>query len=338
MKYIIYIENINNPYNPSFFIKENGFKNKSFHCKEDALLFLIQNSENVLLLIIDTFIVNEPILYMNNIKLDTPILIVTEFFNQGSYRSSLYENGACEILDIKFEPKELNIKVKNIIELREMKAKLFHGSNELNSEIKNATDILIKREQETLHILGKTAEWKDPETSQHVSRVAHYSKLLAEKAGMDNLYQDQIFFASPFHDIGKVGIPDEILLKPGKLTAKEFEIMKQHASIGYEILKDSDSVFLQMGAEISISHHEKWDGSGYPYGLKGRDIALSGRIVAIADVFDALTSTRPYKSAWSFDDALALLSEESEIHFDPILVEIFKNNIEDVSNIYNLFN
>ena len=148
--------------------------------------------------------------------------------------------------------------------------------------ITKATQKLIEREHETLNILGKTAEYKDPETASHVARVAHYSKLIARELGLDEKEQELIFYAAPFHDLGKVGIEDKVLLKPGKLDNEEFDIMKTHAMIGYEILKDSKSEYLQSGAQIALTHHEKYNGRGYPKGLVGDEIPIFGRIVAVS--------------------------------------------------------
>ncbi len=207
----------------------------------------------------------------------------------------------------------------------------------LQQEVEKATKSLVDREHETLQILGKTAEYKDPETASHVARVAKYSKLLAREYGLSQKEQDIIFYAAPFHDLGKVGIEDKILLKPGKLDEDEFKIMKTHAQIGYEILKDSKSEYLQAGAVIALTHHEKWDGSGYPNALTSENIHVFGRIVSIADVFDALTSFRPYKKAWSFEEALKYLDDKSGKDFDPKMVEIFKNKIDEVKEIYNSY-
>ncbi|MDO8261442.1 MAG: HD domain-containing phosphohydrolase, partial [Candidatus Magasanikbacteria bacterium] len=149
--------------------------------------------------------------------------------------------------------------------------------------------------------------------------------------------QDIIFYASPFHDLGKVGISDRILLKPAKLNDEEFEIMKSHSKIGYEILKNSKSEYLKAGRIIALNHHEKYDGSGYPNGLKGEGIPVLGRITAIADVFDALTSRRPYKTAWSLDDAKEFLIEEKSRHFDPTLVDLFVENFDKVQEIYTKY-
>ena len=171
--------------------------------------------------------------------------------------------------------------------------------------------------------LGRAAEFKDNETGLHVIRMSLFSQLIAREAGFSEDYADDLLNAAPMHDIGKIGIPDAVLLKPGRLDQDEWQIMRQHAEIGARIIGEDGSRLLRMARDIALYHHEKWDGSGYPYGLSGTDIPIEARIVALADVFDALTSERPYKKAWSIDDASALIREESSRHFDPELVEVF---------------
>ncbi len=182
---------------------------------------------------------------------------------------------------------------------------------------------LEKTRLQIIHKLGKAAEYKDNETGMHVIRMSHFARHLAQAAGCDGVLVEQLFEAAPMHDIGKIGIPDAVLLKPGKLDADEWKIMQSHVDIGAEILGDDDSSLLQMAASIARNHHEKWDGSGYPRGIRGEQIPLEARIVAIADVFDALTSVRPYKSAWTMEEAFALIRKDAGSHFDPVLAELF---------------
>jgi len=189
------------------------------------------------------------------------------------------------------------------------------------------------REHETLLCLGRAAEHRDPETHEHIIRMSNYSRLIAVRLGLSQEECELLLRAAPLHDIGKIGTPDHILLKPGKLTPQEFEIMKQHTVIGERILANSSSPILRAGAEIAFSHHEKFDGSGYPCGLKGRAISLYGRIVAVADVFDALTSTRPYKKAWDLDRACELLRTNSGKHFDPMCIEAFFDVWDEVLTV-----
>jgi putative two-component system response regulator len=171
----------------------------------------------------------------------------------------------------------------------------------------------------------------------HVVRMSHYSKILAEQLDVSPRWVELVFQASPMHDIGKIGIPDAVLRKPGKLDKDEWEVMQTHVKIGADIIADSESLLLQMAQEIALYHHEKWDGSGYPHKLKGEEIPLSARIVAIADVFDALTSERPYKQAWPVEKAVALLEEEAGSHFDPSLVPIFIQQLDEILKIKDSF-
>lgn len=181
--------------------------------------------------------------------------------------------------------------------------------------------------------LGMAAEYKDNETGLHVIRMSHFAKVLALAAGFSAAAAEELLNAAPMHDVGKIGIPDAVLRKPGKLDEQEWAVMKQHVEIGARIIGEHPSGLLRTAQRIALSHHEKWDGSGYPNGLSGEDIPLEGRIVAIADVFDALTSVRPYKAAWSVEDAVRLLQEESGRHFDPQLVELFIQQLPAILDI-----
>jgi putative two-component system response regulator len=171
--------------------------------------------------------------------------------------------------------------------------------------------------------LGLAAEYKDNETGLHVIRMSHFARVLGLAAGMDEAQADDLLHAAPMHDVGKIGIPDRILQKAGALDPDEWKIMQTHAAIGAEIIGEQGGSMLRLARNIALTHHEKWDGSGYPNGLAGKAIPLEGRIVAIADVFDALTSVRPYKRAWSETDALTYLRQQKGRHFDPELVELF---------------
>ncbi|ARU58025.1 response regulator receiver-modulated signal transduction phosphohydrolase [Oleiphilus messinensis] len=186
---------------------------------------------------------------------------------------------------------------------------------------------------EVIRRLGRAAEYKDNETGLHVIRMSHFSRLLAVKAGFSENEAELILHASPMHDVGKIGIPDRILLKPGKLDSDEWEIMKQHPLIGAQIIGKHRSRLLMMAHDIALNHHEKWDGTGYPNGLSGYDIPRVARVVAIADVFDALTTERPYKHAWSVEDALKYLNDQRGVHLDPDLVPLFVAILPEVMNI-----
>ena len=194
---------------------------------------------------------------------------------------------------------------------------------------------LDKSYRDAVYMLGKAGHYNDTDTGIHIWRMAAYARRLAEAIGCENELCKQIELAAPMHDTGKIGIPSNILRKPDKLNADEWEIMKTHTTIGYEILSQSDASVFKLAAEIALRHHEKWDGSGYPSGLAGDNIPAVARIVAIADVFDALTMDRPYKKAWQTTDAIAFLQTNSGSHFDPEFVEIFSKNISKIIDIKN---
>lgn len=191
------------------------------------------------------------------------------------------------------------------------------------NQLNQALEQLKSASLDTIFKLTSASEYRDNETGAHIRRMSHYSAVIAQKIGLKDKTVEALLYAAPMHDIGKIGIPDKILLKPGKLNAEEWEIMKKHTIIGADILKGSNINFVRMGETIALTHHEKWDGSGYPYGLKGRKIPLIGRITAIADVFDALTSDRPYKRAFSIAKSNQIISQERGKHFDPDVVDAF---------------
>ncbi|MBU2977128.1 two-component system response regulator [Alteromonas sp. C1M14] len=195
------------------------------------------------------------------------------------------------------------------------------------------TDQLRRTRLQVVQRLGRAAEYKDNETGMHVLRMSHYAKILAEAVGFSAVRAELLLHAAPMHDIGKIGIPDSIMMKPGKLTDEEFAIMKKHPEIGAEILGDADSQLIGLAKVVSLTHHEKWDGSGYPKGLSGDDIPIEGRIVALADVFDALTSKRPYKEAWTVERSLEYIESQSGVHFDPALVPLVRQNIDAILSI-----
>jgi response regulator RpfG family c-di-GMP phosphodiesterase len=316
-----------------------GLKVKTFLSPVEALRYV--QEETVDLLLTDYMMPEidgiELIRRCRAVKPDILSVVITATSDSEEVKLQALEAGATDFLTKPINAVEFQLRVQNLATIR--KSQLFlSGFNEtLKQEVAIATEKLIQREHEALVVLSSTAEYRDPETASHISRVAHYSKLMAEGYGLDQEEQERIFYASPLHDVGKVGIKDEILLKPGKLTDEEFEYMKTHAEIGYEILKNCENPFLKAGAVIARSHHEKFDGSGYPRGIKGEDIPLYGRITAIADVFDALTSHRPYKKAWSFEEAFEFIRDQSGAHFDPKLVKIFIDNAEAVRKIYTTF-
>jgi len=229
---------------------------------------------------------------------------------------------------------ELRARVTNMLALRKAQLQLANRANWLAEEVRKATREIVAREREAIHRLSLAAEYRDPETGAHLLRLSKYARLVAANLGLSETEQNLIADAAPMHDIGKVGIPDAILLKPGRLDGDEMKIMRTHAQIGADILKGSPSPLLQAAAVIALTHHEKYDGSGYPNGLKGEQIPLHGRIIAVADVFDALTSARPYKPAWEFDRAVALIREGAGHHFDPSCVAAFLHDWDAVLHIH----
>lgn len=260
---------------------------------------------------------------------DVPILMVTAD-HEKEVRYRALETGATDFLTKPIDRIEFSSRVNNMLAMRRNHRLVADRAALLAHEVHLATEAIRQRERETIFRLARAAEFRDPETGAHIQRMANYSCLIAAELGWTEGRVDELMQAAPMHDVGKLGTPDHILLKPGKLAPEEFEIMKQHARIGWEILHGSSSPVLAMAAEIALSHHEKFDGSGYPRGLAGDAIPLVGRIVAVADVFDALTSERPYKKAWEFERALAFLGEGRGQHFDPDCVDAFMARLDDV--------
>ncbi len=263
-----------------------------------------------------------------------PIVVVTAVEDR-NIRYQALDAGATDFITKPIDPYECRVRCRNILALRLQQKIILNRAQFLEQRVREATKQIRHREQETLFRLAKAGEYRDTDTGNHILRMAKYSRLIAEALGLGQERSELIEVAAPMHDIGKIGIPDNILLKPGKLTPEEFEIMKSHPLVGFEILQSSPSKYLSLGAEIALSHHEKFDGSGYPYGLRGTAIPLEARIVAVADVYDALTSTRPYKKPWSSEDAQAYLTTNRGSHFDPECVDAFITQHNQVSLIQN---
>ena len=265
-----------------------------------------------------------------------PILMITAN-DQKPVRYRALNAGASDFLTKPIDKVEFLARSSNLLAMSEMRRKLDDRAAWLADEVRLATAKILERERETVIRLAKAAEYRDPETGAHILRMAHYSRLIAKGLGLGEAEQELLLQAAPLHDIGKVGISDAILLKPGRLTVAEFDVMKQHAAYGYEILKDSSSSILQAGASIALGHHEKFDGSGYPAGLAGAAIPIFCRIVAVADVFDALTSARLYKPAWSLEEAASHIRSQSGSHFDPACVAVFFEHWSEVLEIRQRF-
>ena len=261
---------------------------------------------------------------------NVPIIVITCMDDQ-STRYRALEAGATDFLTKPIDHHECRARCRNLLKLRQQQGIIRDRARWLEKEIAEKTRELALRERETLLRLAKAGEYRDSDTNGHVHRMAETTRLIAATLGKDSDYCNVIEQAAPMHDIGKIGVPDNILLKPGKLTSEERQIMMHHAQIGYEILRDSPSQYLQYGATIAWCHHERYDGGGYPRGLSGSEIPLEARIVAIADVFDALLSKRPYKQPWTLDRAVDLIQSESGRHFDPECVEALMENLDHIA-------
>jgi putative two-component system response regulator len=262
----------------------------------------------------------------NPITSDIPVLFVTAKANACDEEQG-FALGAVDYITKPISPPRVKARVRTHIAL-------YNQNRQLQEKVKERTQSLERNRLRIIHHLGRAVEYKDNETGAHVIRMSHYSRLLAEAYGGNSEWIDMLFNAAPMHDVGKIGISDAILLKPGKLTPDEWEIMKQHTLFGAKILGDcDDDPMLKMAEVIALTHHEKWDGTGYPYGLSGDKIPLEGRIVAIADVLDALLSKRPYKEAWPLADAIRYMEENKGKHFDPQLITYLPQIIPEIEKI-----
>jgi len=277
---------------------------------------------------------------------DIPIIMVTGLDSRED-RIQAVKVGANDFLSKPIDLMEIKVRTTSLLKMKDAQDDLKRHQKKLENIIERRTlelrksmqDLVTAQRQlqnahiETIHRLVVAAEFKDAGTANHIKRMSHFSAMLARLIKLPPGEVEIILQASPMHDIGKIGTPEEILLKPGKLNKPEWDLMQQHTVIGSQILIDSTSTLLQAGEIIAISHHEKWDGTGYPFGLKKEVIPLSGRICSIADVFDALTSVRPYKNAFPNDQALKIMEMGSGKHFDPELLALFTENMEEVEDI-----
>jgi putative two-component system response regulator len=266
-----------------------------------------------------------------------PIVMVTALDDRDSRLKGL-EAGAEEFVTKPVDRMELRVRVRNLLRLKEYSDFLANHNRILDMQVQERTRQLRESYREIIFTMTAAAEYKDEDTGAHVQRISHYTSQLAQTMGLDAEFVDLMFYASPMHDIGKIGIPDRILLKPGQLTAEEWAVMQTHTALGAEILARGNSPYVKLGAEIALTHHERWDGGGYPGGLKGEAIPLSGRIMNICDQYDALRSKRPYKPPYPHAKAVEIITRGDGRtlpgHFDPAVLDAFVRCADDFAVIF----
>lgn len=268
--------------------------------------------------------------------LQPPVVILTAQHGR-DYLLKALAAGARDFIGKPFDRAELLMRVRNLLDAQLGHRMLHEQKGVLEEMVRLRTEELNQTRLEIVRRLGRAAEYRDNETGYHIIRMSQISALLARKLGWSDADCELMLNASPMHDVGKIGIPDAILLKQGKLEPGEFEIIKSHARIGADLLDGNDSALLRLAREIALTHHEKWDGGGYPNGLAGEAIPQSGRIAAVADVFDALTSSRPYKKAWTLESAETYLRDSAGSHFDPAIVACFLGCLPEILEIRNCY-
>lgn len=251
---------------------------------------------------------------------ELPILVFTADTSPEARQKAL-NLGASDFLTKPGDAIEIILRVRNFLRTRQMHLALQDANRSLSGKVQEQTEELIEARSEALQSLARAAEYRDDATGEHAQRVGEISAEIARQMGMNEQKVEMIRLAAPLHDLGKIGIPDAVLLRPARLNEEEMAVMRRHSAIGAAILDDAKSPIMRMAREIALSHHERWDGTGYPDGLKGEAIPLTARIVAVADVFDALTHDRIYKEAWSVAQAREEIVKNSGTHFDPIVVD-----------------
>lgn len=266
------------------------------------------------------------------LKRDVPIVLISVVGDE-PVRQAALDVGVIDFLVKPVRPRELRARCRNLLSLRQQGESVKERARSLEHQVLEGLREVEERERETLFRLARAIEFRDYGTGLHLIRMARFAGLIAEGMYLSDDEVRMIELAAPLHDIGKIGVPDAILLKHDRLTEEEFALMRKHPQIGYEILRDSQSRFVQLGAVVALRHHERWDGTGYPDGLSGAEIPLPARIVALADVFDALISERPYKAAWSLEAAVTYVQQHSGKLFDPACVEALLRDMAQVRMI-----
>ena len=324
-----------------------GYKIFKAENGEEALLILSGNQIDLILLDVmmpgmDGFEVTRRI-RQDGVLRRIPIILVTAL-RETQDRVKGIEAGCDDFISKPIDKMELLARVRSLLRVKAYNDLMLNYRKELESEVnarteelKHAFESLKIASLDTIYRLSMAAEYKDEATGAHIKRMSRYSAAVARRMGQDESMVETILYAAPMHALGKIGIPDGILMKPSELSPVEWEIMKQHTVIGATILQGSDSEFIRLAETVARCHHEKWDGSGYPEGLKGIEIPIAARIVAIADVFDTLTSKRPYKGPFSIERSLAIIREEKGRHFDPEVVDAFFAIQDEILTTINLF-
>lgn len=309
----------------------------TFESPKDALIWLENNDPD---LIVTDYRMPEMngVEFIQHIRQKTrfyfvPILMIS-IVNEKEVRYKALDAGATAFLTRPIDHIECRTSCRNLLQIHEQHLIISDRAEWLAHQVNVATEQVIAREKETIIRLAKAGEYRDEGTSNHVVRMAKYARQIAEATGKFTEKEcEDLEYAAPMHDIGKIGIPDKILLKPNELEPDEREIMKQHAIIGHSILSDSHSIYMQIGAVIALNHHERFDGKGYPNGLKGEDIPLIARVVSVADTYDALVSARPYKLAWPNEEAINYIKQEAGTQFDPLCVQAFIDRLDAIKKI-----
>lgn len=278
---------------------------------------------------LDGFAIMQQLRTLAPLEKRSSVLVLTADTSLETKRRAL-ETGAQDFVTKPFDETEVSLRLRNLLEVIFLHQQLRHQNQELEVRVAERSEQLALSEHETAVCLGIAGEFRDDDTGRHTQRVGATATVLARESGLFDGGLHLILQAAPLHDVGKIGIPDSILLKPGQLTAEEFEIMKAHCVIGQGILSRHHTPLLQLAANIALSHHERFDGSGYPRGLAGEQIPLEGRIVTIVDVFDALTHVRPYKDAWPVERAVAEIQAQAGRQFDPYLVDVFTRSLNQI--------
>ncbi len=319
------------------FLKKKGYKTRMAMSGEIALASVEAKKPDLILLDIEMPGMSgyevAARLKQNEKSASIPIIFISAHSDTEA-KVEAFRKGGVDFIAKPFANEEVIARVKNHLDLADYQHSLEERVDEAVSQIKHLNSELQTTQEEMVLTLGKIMETRDDDTGRHVLRVATYAKTLAELYGLEEEKVEMIYKAAPFHDAGKVAIPDAILNKPTQLDEEEWKIMQTHAEIGYKIFSKTKQPLLRLCGVIAKEHHEHWDGSGYPCGLKEEEISIEGRIVCIADVLDALTNKRSYKEAWSFDEAVEYIVSQKGTMFDPKLIELFEANLEKFQNIY----